>query len=166
MKKNISFLVVLFCFFYTCVQLQAQEKAANIVQDLEVVRSDWEGVIHIESDTAITALVGNPNTHINTSGNFGFVEKTGFRIQVFMGNNPGSARSEASSKQEAIKEAFPETSTYLTYEAPNWRLFAGDFVSREEAAVFKEQLQKAFPQFGKEMYIVVDKIKIPIEIGE
>lgn len=166
MKKRISFLTVLFCIA-NCILLQAQNQpASNIIEALKSNSNSSEGVIHIESDPAITALIGKPNNQIERSGNYGFIERPGFRLQIYMGNNPSRARSESSSRQAAIKEIFPNLGTYLNYEAPNWKLLAGDFISREEATVFKQQLQKEFPQFGKEIYIIVDKIKIPVEGGE
>ncbi|MCC8146966.1 MAG: SPOR domain-containing protein [Bacteroidales bacterium] len=166
MKKKISFLTVLCCLF-CCTLLQAQSRSANIIIELESNSSGSEGVIHIESDPAITALIGKPNSQTEIlSADHDLIERTGYRLQIYMGNNPSRARSEASSRKASIENVFPELKTYLTYEAPNWKLVAGDFISREEATVFKQQLQKEFPQFGKEIYIVVDKIKIPVERGE
>jgi hypothetical protein len=42
-------------------------------------------------------------------------------------------------------------------------VLVGDFITREEATFFKEILQKEFPQFGKEMYIVTDRINMSVE---
>ncbi|GHT78929.1 hypothetical protein AGMMS50262_22100 [Bacteroidia bacterium] len=143
--------------------IQAQTR---IIEDLQAQKSDTEGIIKVVSDPAITDLLGSPGNQTNSQGNYDYFERTGYRIQVFMGNNPKTARGEATNKQTSIKSAFPDLATYLTYEAPNWKLSAGDFLTREEAAVFKQQLQKQFPEFGKEMYIIVDKVKIPVEKGE
>jgi hypothetical protein len=156
--KHSVFSLILFAVGFNCVQAQT-----SIIEELESNSNPADGVIHIESDSAITALIGTPNNRLITSESYSYIERSGFRIQVFMGNDHNTARSEASSKQASIKDAFPDLSTYLTYEAPNWRLLAGDFTTREEATVFKQQLQKEFPQFGKEMYIIVDRIKLPIE---
>ncbi len=159
-------------FFILCVGLldvlflSAQNKPTHIIDDLQSQTNSSEGIIRVISDPEISALLGNPSNQMNMTENFDFVERTGYRIQVFMGNDPSTARSEASSRQATIKGTFPELSTYLNYEAPNWKLSAGDFVTREEATVFKQKIQKEFPQFGKEMYIIVDKIKIPVDRGE
>ncbi|GHT88057.1 hypothetical protein FACS189474_2500 [Bacteroidia bacterium] len=141
-------------------------QAQNIIDDLQSITNASEGVIRIESDPAITALIGTPNNHIDPNKNYDYAERSGYRIQVFMGNSPGKARSEATSKQATIKESFPDLATYLIYESPNWKLLAGDFITREEANLVKQQLQREFPQFGKEMYVIVDKIKLPIERAE
>ena len=165
MRKIISFLTILF-WTLNCVLMQAQSQSVNIIQDLESDSYSSEGVIQVESDPAITALIGKPNSQADLTVNAGFIERTGFRLQIYMGNDPSRARSEASSRQASIKNLFPDLITYLNYEAPNWKLLAGDFITREEASVFRQQLQKEFPQFGKEIYIVVDKVKIPIDKGE
>ena len=53
--------------------------------------------------------------------------------------------------------------TYVTYDAPFWKLRVGDFRSHEEAYHLMRQLMKAFPAFGKEMYIVREEIQIPLD---
>jgi hypothetical protein len=136
--------------------------AQNIIDDLQSTSNPSEGVIRIESDPAITALIGTPTGRFNPDGGYEYTERSGFRIQVFMGNNAGSARSEANYRQSAIKELFPDLGVYLTYDAPNWKLVVGDCITREEANVIKQQLQQEFPRFGKEMYIIPDKIKVPV----
>jgi hypothetical protein len=158
MMNRTVFLLIFFLSGLVCVPAQT-----TIVEELVSNTNPAEGVIHIESDPAITALIGIPTHRLIAGENYDYIEHSGFRIQVFMGNDHNTARSEASSKQASIKGVFPNLTTYLTYDAPNWKLLAGDFATQEEATVFKQQLQKEFPQFGKEMYIVVDKIKLPIE---
>ena len=137
--------------------------AQTIINDLQSQTNASDGKIHIECDPSILALIGKPNSQLVASGNHSdFLEQKGFRIQVFMGND-SKARAEATSKQSSIQSAFPELSTYVRYEAPNFRLLVGDFITREEANMVKQLLQKEFPQFGKEMYIVSDKIRLFIE---
>jgi len=161
-----SFFCVLLFGLFNVLFLQAQNKA-HIIDDLQSNTNASEGSIRVVSDPAITALLGKPSSQAKSQEGTGdasnFVERTGFRIQIFMGNNPNTARSEAYSKRTSINTSFPDLTTYLSYEAPNWKLLAGDFVTREEATVFKQQLQREFPQFGKEMYIIVDKIRVSIK---
>lgn len=139
--------------------LQAQ---TTIVEDLESVSvTGNEGVIVIFSDPAITALLGtsSPGAALEEGE---LVSRSGYRLQVFMGNNPRTAKNEAFRKQEMIRELFPELTTYANYDAPNWKLLAGDFLTREEAQLYKQKLQKAFPQFGKEIYTIQDTVKIAV----
>jgi hypothetical protein len=140
--------------------------AQTIIDDLQSNSNPSEGVVRIECDPAINALIGTPYERNTPDGSYEFTERSGYRIQVFMGNNPGAARSEANSRQSSIKDAFPDLGAYLTYDAPNWKLVVGDFITREEANVVKQQLQREFPHFGKELYIVPDKIKVPVVRNE
>jgi len=178
MRRKI-FLPVLFLFALGSVSIRAQK---TIIDHLESQSTDTEGVIRIVSDAAITALIGKPggartaNTVVpfdptDPTDSTEQIEQTdrtsfGFRVQVFMGNDPGTARSEASRRQSSIKRYFPDIATYLSYEAPNWKLVVGDFFSREEAGIFKQKLQKEFPQFSREIFITVEKIKIPVDKSE
>jgi len=139
-------------------------QAQTIIDDLQAQTHAEEGIIHIDCDPAIVALIGKPDKQLAANSNADFLERNGYRIQVFMGNgNDPQARPEANSKQSAVRDAFPELSTHLRYEAPNWKLLVGDFMTREEANIVLRQLQKEFPQFGKEMYIVSEKIKLFIQ---
>ena len=72
--------------------------------------------------------------------------------------NQRTAKGEALSKERSIKESFPEMGTYITYDAPSWRLRVGDFRTRDEAAARLAELREAFPGFAGEMIIVVDVI--------
>jgi hypothetical protein len=141
----------------------ATASAQTIIDDLQMQEDPSEGVIRIESDSTVTALIGKPGALLEAGGVYGSAERTGYRIQVFMGNDPRSARAEATAKQSSIRNTFPELPAYLLYESPNWRLLVGDFMTREEANIVKLRLQREFPQFGKEMYVISDKIKVPVE---
>ncbi|MDR1764320.1 MAG: SPOR domain-containing protein [Dysgonamonadaceae bacterium] len=139
----------------------AQVKQVTIIDDLKTPETG-KGVIEVESDPNITALLGIPFTDVSV-GETSYRKANGYRIQVFMSNNASTARSEATQKGNRIRDIFPETATYITFEAPNWKLLAGDFTSREEAVQFRQELRKAFPEFGREMNIVSDKINIPVK---
>jgi len=155
--RKLSFLLLALLLFSAA---KAQVKQVTIIDDLKTVEIG-KGIVEIESDSRITDLIGFPASSISISEN-AYRQANGYRIQVFMSNNSRTGRSEATHKGNLIREMFPEKATYITYDAPNWKLLAGDFMSREEAEMFKQQLRKAFPDFGKEMFTVSDKINIPI----
>jgi hypothetical protein len=139
-------------------------RAQTIIDDLQSQTDPSDGVIRIESDPAVTALVGKPGARLDVNGSSDFTEWSGYRIQVFMGNgNDPKTRTTATDRQMSIQNTFPELPAYLLYVAPNWRLVVGDFMTREEANLIKQRLQRVFPQFGKEMYIVSDIIRFPVE---
>ncbi|MBQ7042237.1 MAG: SPOR domain-containing protein [Muribaculaceae bacterium] len=83
---------------------------------------------------------------------------SGYRIQIFSDNNSRTAKNEAKSKSLLISEKFPELRTYITYNAPFWRLRVGDFRTLEEANDIVVKLKEEFPKFSKEIRVVRDRI--------
>lgn len=83
---------------------------------------------------------------------------SGYRIQVFSDNNSRTAKAEARYKANNISEKFPELRTYITYNAPFWRLRVGDFRTPEEANDIAIKLKEEFPKYSKEIRIVKDRI--------
>ena len=84
----------------------------------------------------------------------------GFRILVFSGNNPRTAKNEATNRSELLARQFPEYATYITYDAPYWRLKAGDFRSYDEATSALGRLKTAMPSFAREMRVVRERINL------
>lgn len=82
----------------------------------------------------------------------------GFRIQVFSDNNSRTAKNEARTKSHNISEAFPHLRTYVTYDAPYWRLRVGDFRSRTDAEEAAEEIKRHFPSYSREVRVVRDRI--------
>lgn len=83
---------------------------------------------------------------------------SGYRVQVFLDNNPSTAKGTARSRANAINSRFPELRTYVTYNSPYWRLRVGDFRTQAEAAAAAEDLRHAFPRSAKEIRVVRDNI--------
>lgn len=92
-------------------------------------------------------------------GDMPAVHTGGYRVQVFSGNNPRTARAEAHARAAAIGEEFPEWATYVSFESPYWRLKVGDFRSYEDGNSALSLLKKQFPAYAKEMRLVRDRIK-------
>lgn len=82
----------------------------------------------------------------------------GYRIQAYSGNNAQSAQQSANYRAAQIAATFPNIGTYVTYDAPYWRLRVGNFVNYDEAADCLSELKKAFPKFARELRLVRDKI--------
>ncbi|MDE6144894.1 MAG: SPOR domain-containing protein [Muribaculaceae bacterium] len=83
----------------------------------------------------------------------------GYRVQVFSSNNPRTARAEAHGRAATIGAEFPEWATYVSFDAPYWRLKVGDFRSYEDGRAALSLLKKQFPAYAKEMRLVRDRIK-------
>lgn len=123
-----------------------------------------EGRVVIHQSEAIRKLVGERmrGENVEATDSLVYLKMQGYRTQVFSGNNQRASKDEAFQKEKEIKELFPDLPTYVTYTAPFWKLRVGDFRSHEEAYRMMRILMDAFPQYGKEMYIVREEIKIPL----
>lgn len=84
----------------------------------------------------------------------------GFRVQVFSDNNARTAQAEAKSKSVAIADAMPHYRTYVTYDAPYWRLRVGDFRSRTDAEQAADEIKALFPAYSREVRVVRDRINV------
>ncbi len=124
-----------------------------------------QGVVSVHQSAAIRDMVGahKHGTNVEEDGNKVFLKIRGFRTQVFSGNNQRTSKKEAFDKEKEIKELFPDVPTYVTYNAPFWKLRVGDFRSHEEAYQMMRMLMSSFPAYAKEMYIVKEEVKIPLD---
>lgn len=84
----------------------------------------------------------------------------GYRILVFSDNNARTARNEARERARVISEQLPQYRTYISYESPYWRLKVGDFISSDAAEQAASELKQLFPQYGRELRVVKDRINI------
>lgn len=147
---------------------QATQKN-EILKELNSTTSG--GNVAVYEDESIKHVLGRPmspprTVYTTADGTTQFYRMRGFKVQAFSGNNQRTSKDEAHRKQGQINGAFPDLETVVLFESPFWRLRVGNFTSREEAQNAMEELQRAFPSFGKEMYIVVDEVKIPINQTE
>lgn len=124
-----------------------------------------KGTVRIIQDDSVTDRLGRPGK-INADSKSGvtkYIEISGWRIQVFSGNNPRVSKNEAFNKEADIKSIFPDLGTYVTYTAPFWRLKVGDFQTYQDARTVLTNLRNTFPAYGREMSIIKEKIQIKQE---
>jgi len=158
------FLLLLLVSAGAHAQTSAQKK--EILQELNAV-VPGKGRVTVYEDESISHVLGRsmapPRTvYTNADGTVQYHKMRGYKIQAFSGNNQRTSKNEANRKQGQINNAFPEHETVVLFESPFWRLRVGNFATREEAEEVMRELRRTFPSFGKEMYIVVDEVKIPI----
>ena len=124
-----------------------------------------EGTVTIDQPPMVRALIGSrrdaQNVEMANDGQ-SYLKYQGFRIQIFSGNNQRTAKDEAFQKEKLIKGRFPSLQTYVTYNAPFWRLRVGNYDSQEEAFYTQRMIAEAFPKFAKEIYIVREEVKTAI----
>jgi len=153
--RGIFFLYIAILFCFSGLKTEAQ----NIIKDLETPKAG-EGTVRITCDPKIIELLGKPTTSPRPSeSENASVRTAGYRIQVYMDNSP-RARNEVTRIESLFNETFPDVGTYVSYNAPNWRVFVGDFRTREEANTFTQSIQRSLPELGKEMYVVPSRINL------
>lgn len=84
----------------------------------------------------------------------------GYRIQAFSDNNTANAKATAQQRARAIAMKFPQYRSYISYNAPSWRLRIGDFQKQEDAQRALQRVRAAFPAYGREMIVVRDRINV------
>ena len=83
----------------------------------------------------------------------------GYRIQVLSTTN----RDEANKIKGDVLTKFTDQKAYLTYHSPYFKVRVGNFIKKEEAEKFRQQLNKYYPQG---VYVVEDAIEYTLNPGE
>lgn len=136
------------CLLLGSMTVSAQQ---NIFERLEENRAG-EGTVIIHQDSRLKSLVGQTKAYSESQVGHKPQKVTGFRVQVYAGNNSQNARTEALRIGEEVKKLFPELEVYTQFISPRWICRIGDYRSIEEADVVMRQL-KATGDF-KELSIV------------
>ena len=161
-------LLCLLMLFPACMSAQdtiSSKQPESIVKKINRPEHG-KGSVTIIQDDKIAEKLGRPEikSGLPTQSNGDhFIKIAGWRIQVFSGNNQRVSKNEAFTKEADIKSVFPELSTYVKYNAPFWRLRIGDFQTFQEAQNMLVQLRHSFPDFGREMSIVKEKIQVKVQ---
>lgn len=168
MKKNF-----LFIFLVTMLMCQTSAYAQEDTQQKTIINElnstvFGKGHVTVYEDEAIKGVLGRRITPSHTiystgDGSQRYFKMRGFKIQAFAGNNQRNSKNEAYYKQRLINSSYPDQETVVLFDAPFWRLRVGNFKTREEAQEVLNNMKRTFPNFGKEMYIVMDEVKIPVD---
>jgi hypothetical protein len=100
-------------------------------------------------------LLSEKQSEINKRANkyAGSGIRSGYRIQVINTQN----RDEANAIKEEMLSRFPDQKAYLMYQAPNFRVRIGNFLTQRDASTLRKMIAKLYPQRG--IYIVPDRIE-------
>ena len=80
----------------------------------------------------------------------------GYRIRIFS-NSGQTARSNMYGEKTRFLKSFPDIPTYIEYEAPNFKVYVGDFRLKIEAFKAYKQISKEF----RNAFLVPAKINLP-----
>lgn len=81
----------------------------------------------------------------------------GYRIQVYQGEQ----RTEAYNRQAKINSQYKQLPTYVTYQAPDFRVRVGDFKTLREAQRYQQAMLKLF----EGAFIIEENIN-PVKLPE
>lgn len=131
-------------------------KAQNIVDSLQRA-VPGQGTVRIHQDPRITELIGSEYVS-KGNGEQKVIKSSGYRIQVYAGNNTRRAKNEAYAVGVKVKEFFPDLMVYTSFNPPRWLCRVGDFRSIEEA----DAVMRLMRETGvfKEVSIVKEQINI------
>ena len=129
-KTGLLFILLLF-------PLLASAQNRTLVKDLEK-EEPGKGRVQIEMDARIDSLLGPVSEALSGEK----VKATGFRIQVYAGNNTRTSKEQAAQADKFMHENFPQLSVYTLFKSPRWLCVVGDFLSYEEAYETLRMLKK------------------------
>lgn len=112
-----------------------------------------EGELRVIQDSRIDQLI---TKHIEANQKLSGVP--GFRIRIFSQSGQ-VARQNANQVRAEFLKGYPDMHGYLTYDAPNFKVYIGDFRTRSEALKFHKRVSRDFPN----AFIVTDRINLPKE---
>lgn len=119
--------------------LSAQE---SILDKLKDNTSPTTGTVTIHQDIRLEKLIGTPSSANELDGEQAIQKASGFRVQVYAGNNSKQARSEAYKIGTEVQELFPDLQVYTQFISPRWLCRVGDYRTIEEADVVMRQLKE------------------------
>ncbi|NDV69056.1 SPOR domain-containing protein [Dysgonomonas sp. 25] len=159
MRKLLCTLLALFVGF-GCL---AAQESKSIIDDINSP-VNGQGRVTVMQDETIDGMLGTYHEVDSVALAQGLLHTNytivkGYKILVFSGNNQSKSKTEAQQKMSQVRNAFPDQEVTMTYEAPFWRVHAGNFITRPEATEILKQMKRKFPSFGKEMY-VVDNVNV------
>jgi hypothetical protein len=85
---------------------------------------------------------------------------SGFRVQAANTQN----RDEANAVKAELLRRFPDEKSYLLYQAPNFRVRIGNFLTQKDAFQLRKMISALYPQKG--IYIVPDLIEYTPPVTE
>ncbi|HOK51852.1 MAG TPA: SPOR domain-containing protein [Bacteroidales bacterium] len=140
-------------FITTLVFAQNSETSSHQVNIFSTLMQPFpqQGKVSIHQDKSIEQLMLRYVAYRNT-----FTQLSGYRIRIFSASG-SSARTRAYAERDRFASLYPRYPIYLEYEAPNFKVYIGDFRNRHEAFRVFKQVSVDF----KNAFIVPANINLP-----
>jgi hypothetical protein len=133
--------------------IEATEVDTTTVQPNFILDDMPNAAFH--QDEAITNLIKDRSVGFQR----GQYQKSGFRVQVYASNEPQVARTTALRLKEELSSVVA-VAVYELSDPPFWKVRLGDFLTREDALAYKEELIKLLPELQSSTYVVPDKVTV------
>ncbi|MFP4367373.1 MAG: SPOR domain-containing protein [Bacteroidales bacterium] len=121
------------------------------VPDTAPQRGSSNGNLNINKDPRLDELV---KRYISINKEIEGIP--GYRIRIFSASGQ-EARSRATDVRAKFFNKYPDVDTYLVYDAPNFKVYVGDFRTRSEALKMQNKIIGDYPY----SFIISDMINMP-----
>ncbi len=138
-----------------------EQAQASVVDSLPPVVLTYPQILRdmpnvgVHQDSLITLLMEEKIAGVERGEN----ERPGYRVQIYSSNHPQRGKSEALQIEQRVKQEL-NTSVYVIYSSPSWKVRVGDFLEEQQAAEFRDVIKGLFPDLADYTYIVRDQIKV------
>jgi len=149
--KNI--LWVLLLLYSVHLSSQTQNENNNKIDIFSSLAEPGAGLgkVSIFQEDAIKLIVNRYIEYRRKDGKL-----TGYRIRIYSDSGT-SARQKALTERSRFVDEFSEIPAYLEYEAPNFKIYVGDFRSKLEGFKFYKKISKEF----RNAFLVPTRINLP-----
>lgn len=144
----------IFCFLIWNSMSYAQTEAPDEISGRSVQTGEMEellGKLQIRQDPRITDLLVR-HCQINQRKN----ASEGYRLEIYFSSD-SKAREQALRVKNEFNLIFPEVTSYLLFQTPNFKVRIGDFRNKSEALKTKAYIASKYPN----AFIVKDLIRFP-----
>lgn len=140
-------------FYILCLLLISAVAGA---QKFEQLQADMQDNVTLNQDASITSLLQDKID--GTEGTM--VEITGYRVQIYSSNSQQTAKAEALKLEKKVLDENLEVEVHVLYTPPFWKVRLGDFRTKEEAEILKEEIIRRMPELQGDTYVVRDQITV------
>ena len=132
--------LLIFLLLFTAL---ASAQQRTLVQELER-EVPGKGRIRVERDECLDSLIGPVSDALSGTK----IKATGYRIQVYAGNNTRASKEKANEVDRYLRSQYPDLPVYTGFKSPRWLCTVGDFLYYEEAYETMRKLRKETPYKG------------------
>lgn len=129
------------------ITTQAQRDSSMVTPDVfEKIEADtnyYIGKVEIHQQQEIRELV-----HQHVANHYQVPGIRGYRIRIFSiyaGPNNNDARERANQVKNQFQDQYPEVSAYVKWDAPDFKVYVGDFRRRLDAVRMLDKIKKEYP---------------------